>query len=168
MGYEAALIPSIEAVNQAQKKRVYQKMTDRFSALDDKTFALWGLAFKPNTDDMREAPAVALIEQLLAAGAKVRAYDPAATEEAHRIFANRNNLVLCDHRDETLEGADALAILTEWNEFRSPDFDLLRTKLVHPVIFDGRNLFEPSFMSEIGFEYYAIGRTNVVLSLIHI
>lgn len=162
VGYEAALIPSIEAVNQAQKKRVYQKMADRFSALDDKTFALWGLAFKPNTDDMREAPAVALIEQLLAAGAKVRAYDPAATEEAHRIFANRNNLVLCDHRDETLEGADALAILTEWNEFRSPDFDLLRTKLAHPVIFDGRNLFEPSFMSEIGFEYYAIGRTNVV------
>ena len=160
-GYDAALIPSIEAVNQAQKKRLFEKIAGRYGELSGKTIAMWGLAFKPNTDDMREAPAVALIEQLLEAGASVRAYDPAAGEEAHRIFGNQKNLVLCDHRDETLEGADALAILTEWNEFRSPNFDLLRTKLSDPVVFDGRNLFEPSFMREIGFDYYAIGRSNV-------
>ena len=160
-GYDAALIRSIESVNHAQKKRLFEKMCDRYKDLKGKTVAIWGLAFKPNTDDMREAPAVALIEQLLAAGASVRAYDPAAGHEAHRIFGNRNKLVLCENRDETLENADALAILTEWNEFRSPDFDLLRTKLSDPVVFDGRNLFEPSFMREIGFDYYAIGRSNV-------
>lgn len=160
-GYDAALIPSIEAVNHAQKKRLFEKIASRYGDVKGKTIAIWGLAFKPNTDDMREAPAVALIEQLLESGASVRAYDPEALEEAQRIFANRANLVLCDHRDETLEGADALAILTEWNEFRSPDFELLRQKLSDPVVFDGRNLFEPSFMREIGFDYYAIGRSNV-------
>jgi len=160
VGYDAKLIRSVEIVNQAQKKRLFAKITHHYDNLQGKTFALWGLAFKPNTDDMREAPSIALIGQLLAAGAKVRAYDPTALQEAERIYSDCDGVTLCLERDATLDGADGLAILTEWNEFRSPDFELLRERLSEAVIFDGRNLFEPSDMRKLGFDYYAIGRSN--------
>jgi UDPglucose 6-dehydrogenase len=126
--------------------------------LQGRTFALWGLAFKPNTDDMREAPSRVIIEALLQAGAKVRAYDPVALEEAGRIFAGRSGLTLCKGAYEVVEGADALVIATEWKEFRSPDFDRLKSSLSTGVIFDGRNLYEPSVLGRFGFTYYAIGR----------
>jgi UDPglucose 6-dehydrogenase len=130
--------------------------------LAGKTIAVWGLAFKPNTDDMREAPSRALMESLWSAGAKVRAYDPVAGEEAHRIYGNRADLELVKSSTEALKGADALAIVTEWQEFRSPDFDTMKSTLKHPVIFDGRNLYDPSFVKRFGLKYYAIGRGDSV------
>ena len=160
VGYEAELIRSVEAINQRQKQRLFEKMHDYFGGdLNGRTIALWGLAFKPNTDDMREAPSRALMDALFAAGAQVRAYDPAALQEARHLYADCAELTLCEHRDDTLTGADALAILTEWNEFRSPDFNLLKTRLKSPVIFDGRNLFDPEAVGAEGFDYFAIGRS---------
>ena len=128
------------------------------NAIHGKTLALWGLAFKPNTDDMREAPSRALMEACWAEGASVRAYDPEASAEAQRIYPDRSDLELCDSADEALAGADALVIVTEWNEFRSPDFDTIRERLSDPVIFDGRNLYDPDFVREYGIVYYGIGR----------
>jgi UDPglucose 6-dehydrogenase len=119
---------------------------------------VWGLAFKPNTDDMREAPAVTLIELLLKAGAQVRAYDPAASAEARRIFDGRAGIVLAKTAYDAAQGADALAIVTEWQEFRSPDFERLKQILKNPVIFDGRNLYDPGTAGRFGITYYAIGR----------
>ena len=120
---------------------------------------MWGLAFKPNTDDMREAPSRVLIEGLWAAGAKVRAYDPVANEEAQRIYGERrDDLTLVGSSTEALHGADALAIVTEWQEFRSPDFDTIKAELTEPVIFDGRNLYDPAYLARLGFKYYGIGR----------
>jgi UDPglucose 6-dehydrogenase len=119
---------------------------------------LWGLAFKPNTDDMREAASRVLMELLWSAGAKVRAYDPVAMSEALRIYGKRDDLVLCNASAEVLEGADALAIVTEWREFRSPDFEHIKATLRTPAIFDGRNLYDPAQMARAGFSYYAIGR----------
>jgi UDPglucose 6-dehydrogenase len=116
------------------------------------------MAFKPGTDDMREAPSRVLMEQLWAAGAKVRAFDPAAMKETRRIYGERVELALCNRARETLEGADALAIVTEWKEFRSPDFEYLKKQLKAPVIFDGRNLYDLAMMKKLGFQYYAIGR----------
>jgi len=162
--YDPQLINAVENVNEQQKHKLFQKMERYFSrlgSLQGKTIALWGLAFKPNTDDMREAPSRTLIDALIAAGARVRAYDPAAGEEALRIYGNSNDLLVCDERDDTLEGADALAIVTEWNEFRSPDLELLKQRLTRPVIFDGRNLFEPQRLRDVGFDYLAIGRSNL-------
>lgn len=162
--YDPQIINAVESVNERQKHKLFEKMERYFSklgTLEGKTVALWGLAFKPNTDDMREAPSRTLIDSLTAAGARVRAYDPAAGAEANRIFGNRDDLLICDERDDTLEGADALAIVTEWNEFRSPDLELLKKRLARPVIFDGRNLFEPQRMRDIGFDYLAIGRSNL-------
>ena len=127
-------------------------------AIKGKTIALWGLAFKPNTDDMREASSRTLMEALWAAGAKVRAHDPVAMEECTRIYGERPDLVLCQTPEEALEGADALAIVTEWNVFRSPEFDTIKASLKQPVIFDGRNLYNPELMAQLGFSYYAIGR----------
>ncbi|MEM7217535.1 MAG: UDP-glucose/GDP-mannose dehydrogenase family protein [Pseudomonadota bacterium] len=158
VGFEAELIDSVQQVNQKQKMRLFEKISARFPDLDGKTFALWGLAFKPNTDDMREAPSVALIEALTAAGAHVRGYDPAAGHVAEKLFADNDAMLVCRDRDATLAGADALVIVTEWNEFRSPDFAHLRSQLSQPLIFDGRNLFEPEDLRELGFEYLAIGR----------
>lgn len=158
IGYDAKLIRNIESVNNYQKTRLFEKVRKHFGDLSGLTVALWGLAFKPNTDDMREAPSVTLINQLIAAGAKVRAYDPEAANEAERIFRQEDRITICEMRDQTLEGSDALVIITEWNEFRSPDFQLIRERLAHPVIFDGRNLFEPKQMLDQGFTYYAIGR----------
>jgi len=126
--------------------------------LSGRRFALWGLAFKPNTDDMREAPSVALIAELIGAGATLRAYDPAAGAEAKRVFAEESRLQVVDSPMATLEGADALAIVTEWQEFRSPDFAAIKAKLKTPAIFDGRNLYDPAVVKSHGLEYYSIGR----------
>jgi UDPglucose 6-dehydrogenase len=130
--------------------------------LQGKVIALWGLAFKPNTDDMREAPSRPLMEALWAAGCRVRAYDPVAMTQTRKIYGDRDDFTLCESAEETLEGADALAIATEWREFRSPNFDLLKSKLAAPVIFDGRNLYDPRFLRSIGFRYYGIGRGDSV------
>jgi UDPglucose 6-dehydrogenase len=159
VGYEAKLLDSVETVNKAQKQVLFDKISRHYGGqLQGKTFAIWGLAFKPGTDDMREAPSRVLIEQLWNAGAKVRAFDPAAMKETRRIFGERPDLALCTRAREALEGADALAIVTEWKEFRSPDFDNLKKQLKSPVIFDGRNLYDPAMMKKLGFKYYAIGR----------
>jgi UDPglucose 6-dehydrogenase len=131
-------------------------MQAHFSSLKGKTIALWGLAFKPRTDDMREAPAIVVIERLLAAGATVRAYDPGARETARRIFDGR--VELAEKSYDALAGADALAIVTEWNEFREPDFDKMRQLMRSPVVFDGRNIYSPEQMRTLGFTYFSIGR----------
>jgi UDPglucose 6-dehydrogenase len=165
VGYTPALLDSVEAVNKQQKQVLFDKISRHFDGkLAGKTIAMWGLAFKPGTDDMREAPSRVLLEQLWKAGAKVRAFDPAAMKETKRIFGDRPDLVLCTRARETLEGADALAIVTEWKEFRSPDFDNLKKQLKTPVVFDGRNLYDPAMMKKLGFTYYAIGRGEAAKS----
>jgi UDPglucose 6-dehydrogenase len=159
VGYEPKLLDSVETVNKAQKQVLFDKISKHYGGnLQGKTIAIWGLAFKPGTDDMREAPSRVLMEQLWAAGAKVRAFDPAAMKETRRIYGERVELALCNRARETLEGADALAIVTEWKEFRSPDFEYLKKQLKAPVIFDGRNLYDLAMMKKLGFQYYAIGR----------
>jgi UDPglucose 6-dehydrogenase len=157
--FDAQLLKSVEAVNKRQKQLLFRKIKAYFTGdLKGRTIALWGLAFKPNTDDMREAPARELMEALWAAGAKVRAYDPVAMSEARRIYGDRPDLALVDSAEAALEGADALAVVTEWQEFRSPDFDLIRDALKNKVIFDGRNLYEPSLVKSFGLTYHGIGR----------
>ena len=159
MGHQPQLLEAVEAVNDRQKNALVRKIAHHFQdQLQGRTFALWGLAFKPNTDDMREAPSRVIIEALLKAGARVRAYDPVALEEAHRIFGDRPGLTLCRNAYEVAHGADALVIATEWKEFRSPDFDRLKASLSAGVIFDGRNLYDPAILQRFGFTYYAIGR----------
>ncbi len=158
VGYEAGILQAVEAVNGRQKRVLFDKIAGHFGELRGRTFALWGLAFKPNTDDMREAPSRVLIEALWAAGAAVRAYDPVAMPETRRLYGERPDLTLCRTSPEALLGADALVIVTEWQEFRSPDFDYIKDSLRTPVIFDGRNLYDPSQMARAGFSYYAIGR----------
>jgi UDPglucose 6-dehydrogenase len=158
-GVAPALIRAVEAVNDAQKTVLFRKIQGHYGEeLAGKTVALWGLAFKPNTDDMREASSRVLMEALWDAGALVRAYDPEAGEETRRIYGDRPDLVICASQEEALDGADCLAIVTEWREFRSPDFDHLKANLSAPVIFDGRNLYEPGHLEAQGFQYYAIGR----------
>jgi UDPglucose 6-dehydrogenase len=158
--YQARLLEAVEAVNKSQKGFLVAKMRRHFGpgGLKGRTIALWGLAFKPNTDDMREAPALTVIEELLADGARVQAFDPVAMDEARRIFGARDGLTLVQDSRSALEGADVLAIVTEWQEFRSPDFDFMRATLRQPVIFDGRNLYSPDLMKRLGFSYYAVGR----------
>jgi UDPglucose 6-dehydrogenase len=159
VGYRAQILEAVEAVNARQKEVLFRKINAHFGGkLKDRTIALWGLAFKPNTDDMREAPSRVLMEALWAAGARVRAYDPVAMPEAGRIYGERKDLELCESGEQALEGADALAIITEWQEFRSPDFDLIKARLKQPAVFDGRNLYDPSFMTRLGFHYFAMGR----------
>lgn len=161
--YDARILNAVEAVNRDQKLSVFDKIARHFDGkLKGRTIALWGLAFKPNTDDMREAPSRALMEALWKQGARVRAYDPVATDEARRIYGDRADLVLCKSAEAALEGADALAIVTEWSEFRSPDYDHLKAKLKQPVIFDGRNLYDPTYLARIGLTYYGIGRGKSV------
>ena len=155
-GYDFQILRAVEAVNQRQKERLVSKMQEHFKQLTGKTIALWGLAFKPRTDDMREAPAIPIIERLLSAGATVRAYDPAAGPVAKRIFDTR--IALCERSYDALAGADALAIVTEWNEFREPDFDKMRALLKSPIVFDGRNIYSPEHMRALGFTYFSIGR----------
>jgi len=155
-GYDFKILSAVEAVNEAQKSRLVEKMLGHFDTLKGRTVALWGLAFKPRTDDMREAPAIAIIERLLAHGATVRAYDPEAGHTARGIFDCR--ITLCDRSYEAVQGADALAIVTEWNEFREPDFAKVRSLMRSPVIFDGRNIYSPEHMRGLGFTYFSIGR----------
>ncbi|MGJ8682622.1 UDP-glucose dehydrogenase family protein [Paraglaciecola sp.] len=158
-GYTAQILESVEAVNYKQKEKLFSYISRHFSGdLAGKTVALWGLSFKPNTDDMRESSSRVLMEALWAAGAKVKAYDPEAMEETQRIYGTRDELSLMGTKEAALEGADFLVICTEWQAFRAPDFDLIKEKLTYPLLFDGRNLFEPKLMMEYGLHYYAIGR----------
>ena len=160
-GYNAKILGAVEAVNQAQKSVLLTKIDAHFGAdLTGKTFAIWGLAFKPNTDDMREAPSQVIIDGLIARGAKVQAHDPVAIDEARRIYAGNNSIRFFDELYQTTEGANALVIVTEWKAFRSPDFDQLKSQLNDPIIFDGRNIYEPVNMTELGFKYIGIGRSN--------
>ncbi|MCC5863953.1 MAG: UDP-glucose/GDP-mannose dehydrogenase family protein [Wenzhouxiangella sp.] len=153
------ILEAVEAVNQDQKTRLAAKIKQRLGDdLSGRHFALWGLAFKPRTDDMREASSLVLIDELLAAGATIAAYDPAAMEVAAALLGQRPGIRFADSAAACLEGADALVIVTEWNEFRSPDFERLRARLKEPMVFDGRNLFEPEEMMGMGFEYFAFGR----------
>ena len=157
--FEAELLKSVEAVNRRQKQLLFHKIHAWSGGrLEGRTIALWGLAFKPNTDDMREAPARELMEALWAAGARVRAYDPVAMPEARRIYGERADLDLVDSAEAALDGADVLAIVTEWKEFRSPDFERMRDALRHKVIFDGRNLYDPGLVRSFGLTYHGIGR----------
>jgi len=158
-GYEARLLNAVEEVNRAQKHVLFDKISHYFKGdLKGKVIALWGLAFKPNTDDMREASSRALMEDLWQAGATVQAFDPEAMNEAQRIYGDHPGLMLCGTKEQALKGADVLAICTEWKEFRSPDFDEIARALREAVIFDGRNLYEPEMVERHGFIYYAIGR----------
>ncbi|OZG72100.1 UDP-glucose 6-dehydrogenase [Hahella sp. CCB-MM4] len=156
--YDAVLLRSVEAVNERQKQSLFEKIKQHYGDLQGKTVALWGLSFKPNTDDMREASSRVLIEALWEAGASVQAFDPEAMKETQRIYGSRDNLTLCGTKEQALKGADCLVICTEWKEFRSPDFDEVMAVLNEPVIFDGRNLYDPERMASKGFQYYGIGR----------
>ncbi len=155
-GYDFRILSAVEDVNRSQKERLVEKIAKHFGSLKGRTIALWGLAFKPRTDDMREAPAIPIIERLLEAGVRVQAYDPAAIPVARKIFGDR--ITFCDKSYDALAGADALAIVTEWNEFREPDFARMRTLLKAPVVFDGRNIYSPEHMRALGFSYFSIGR----------
>jgi UDPglucose 6-dehydrogenase len=158
-GYDAQLLNAVEAVNLRQKRRIVEKLHDHYDGnLKGKTIALWGLSFKPRTDDMRAAPSRVIMEALWEAGASIRAYDPEAMEEAARIYPDQDGLELCDTAYGAVEGVDALVIITEWQEFRSPDFNLLKEKLADAVIFDGRNLYDPETLGMFGLKYFAIGR----------
>jgi len=163
-GYEARLLTAVEAVNLQQKGKLFELISRHYvGALSGKTIALWGLAFKPNTDDMREASSRHLMEALWKAGATVRAFDPQAREATRRLYGDRPELVLCASANEALDGADALAVVTEWKAFRSPDFQRIATTLSTPVIFDGRNLYDPAAVEEAGIAYYGIGRGRSLL-----
>jgi UDPglucose 6-dehydrogenase len=160
-GYTAELIKAVEAVNNRQKIKLFEKLVKHFGGannLSGKIIALWGLSFKPNTDDMREAPSRTLMEALWQSGAKIQAFDPVAMDECQRIYGQRDDLTLMGTKEAALHNADALMIVTEWQQFRAPDFDLIKAELKKPVIFDGRNLFSPERMEGKGFTYYSIGR----------
>jgi len=158
-GCEAPLLRSVEQVNDRQKHRLAERLHQHFGAdLSGRTFALWGLAFKPNTDDMREAPSRVLMDAIWAAGGKVQAYDPEAMKEAQHLYGLRDDLTLCGTQEAALKGADALLICTEWQQFRAPDFELIQRTLKQAVIIDGRNLYDPARLRQRGFTYYAIGR----------
>jgi UDPglucose 6-dehydrogenase len=142
-----------------KKNTLFKKIQSHFSGkLEGKVFAIWGLSFKPNTDDMREAPSRVLIEALWKAGAKVQAYDPEAMEETQRIYGSRADLDLCGTKEAALKNADALVIVTEWQSFKAPDFNLIKSALIDGTIFDGRNLFDPKRVLAKGLNYYSIGR----------
>jgi UDPglucose 6-dehydrogenase len=160
VGHQPEILTAVESVNKRQKELLFDKMRRHFgdAGLQGRTIALWGLAFKPNTDDMREAPSRALIDMLVKIGAGVRAYDPVAGAEAKRAYGDEPHFKLCRNAYEAVEGADALAIITEWQEFRSPDFERLKKLLKSPLIFDGRNLYDPAMVGRFGLTYYAIGR----------
>jgi UDPglucose 6-dehydrogenase len=162
-GYAPRLLQAVEAVNQAQKQRLFALIQRHFGGdLRGKTIAVWGLAFKPNTDDMRAAPSRTLMEALWGAGARVRAYDPEAQRETRRSYGERADLTLCVQPYEALQGADALVLVTEWKVFRSPDFARIRAALATPVLFDGRNLYDPAAVESAGLAYYGIGRGRSV------
>ena len=160
-GHALELLSAVESVNEKQKQWLAEKIVTRLGGdLSGKRFAMWGLAFKPGTDDMRDAPSRVLIARLAELGAQVVAYDPVAMDEAKRAMKGQKGLAFAESASEALEGADALVIVTEWKEFRSPDFEEIRTALRQPLVFDGRNLFEPALMKSLGIEYHAIGRAR--------
>lgn len=164
LGYPATLIEAVEAVNARQKQTIFGKLAEHFGGaerLAGKTIAVWGLAFKPNTDDMREAPSRTLMEALWAAGAKVQAYDPVARTETKRIYGSRDDMLLAEDKYSALNGADALAICTEWQQFRAPDFDEMGLRLKSRLIFDGRNIFSPERLRADGWAYISVGRAAV-------
>jgi UDPglucose 6-dehydrogenase len=162
-GYEAQLLNAVEAVNEHQKGHLFELIQRHYGgSVTGKTFAVWGLAFKPNTDDMRAASSRRLLQQLWEAGANVRAYDPEARDEAQRVFGERDDLVLCDSAHAALAGADALVVVTEWKQFRSPDFAQLKAAIGDGVLFDGRNLYQPDDVEDAGLAYYGIGRGRSV------
>lgn len=159
MGYKAELLNAVENVNDRQKQVLFNKVFQHYKGdLQGKIFALWGLAFKPKTDDMREAASRVILEALINAGAAVRAFDPEAMDEAKRIYGDKQGLTLVGTAEEALQGANALIVVTEWKNFWSPDFDLIKNSLKDPVIFDGRNLYQPELLNKLGITYYAIGR----------
>ena len=163
IGYEADLLKSVEAVNQRQKYRLFENICKYFDDdMNGKIIAIWGLSFKPETDDMREASSRVLMEALWTAGAKVRAYDPEALEATRRLYPDNDALVLCETANDAVSGADVLAIVTEWQEFRNPDFAHIKQKMKYPVIFDGRNLYDPTMVEALGLTYYGIGRGQSV------
>jgi UDPglucose 6-dehydrogenase len=157
VGLPLKMMQAVDDVNEAQKQILFHKIQTHFGPnLRGKTLAVWGLAFKPRTDDVREAPALVLIDQLLKAGVTVRVHDPEAMANVRELYGDK--LVYCDRPYGALEGADGLALVTEWPEFRTPNFDLMKQLLAAPVIFDGRNLYDEKVMAQNGFAYYAIGR----------
>lgn len=159
VGYDAKVLEAVEAVNYRQKEKLFDYIMHYFKGdVKGKTIALWGLSFKPNTDDMREASSRVLMEKLWAEGANVQAYDPEAMEETQRIYGTRDDLVLMGTKEATLNGADTLVICTEWQAFKAPDFEFIKANLSEPVVFDGRNLFDPEIIASYGLSYYAIGR----------
>jgi UDPglucose 6-dehydrogenase len=161
-GYNAQLLAGVESVNDNQKQVLVNKISKHYDGnLKDKTFAMWGLSFKPNTDDMREASSRVVMEMLWDKGAKIKAFDPQAMHETTRIYGQRGDLELVDSPESALDGVDALIVMTEWNVFRSPDFSELKQKMKAPVIFDGRNIYKPQLVQEFGFTYYSIGRQAV-------
>lgn len=160
VGYNSQILKAVEEVNAAQKRVLVNKLVSHFGAdLSGKLFTIWGLAFKPQTDDMREAPAIVIINELLKLGAKVQAYDPIAMEEAGKIFGNNPNIVLTEDEYRALEGSDGLMLITEWHQFRYPDFNRAAELMRNKVIFDGRNLYDPATVKALGFSYYGIGRS---------
>ncbi len=164
VGYEPLMMRAVEAVNRRQKLRLVDKVRAFYGDdLAGKTFALWGLAFKPNTDDMREAPSRAIMEALWAAGARVQAHDPEAMNECRRIYGEREDLCLCETPEQALEGADALLLVTEWKRFWNPDPEQLKHRLKQAVIFDGRNIYDPEQMRQAGFRYFGIGRGETLI-----
>ncbi|MCV6604882.1 MAG: nucleotide sugar dehydrogenase, partial [Porticoccaceae bacterium] len=161
-GYVSQLLKAVDQVNERQKRRLFEKIYHYFNGdLAGKTFALWGLAFKPNTDDVREAPSRQLMAQLWRSGARVRAYDPHAMDAIQDIYGCRDDLVLTGTKEAAVSGADALIVCTEWKAFWAPDFAALRQQLKNPVIFDGRNLYDPARIQEQGFDYFGVGRSAV-------
>jgi UDPglucose 6-dehydrogenase len=159
------VLQAVEDANERQKHLLVDKVTARFGQdLAGRTFAMWGLAFKPNTDDMREAPSRVIVHELTRRGAVVQAYDPVAMPEASRVMEGVAGLRLCASQEQALAGADALLVVTEWKEFRNPDFDAIKAALKQPLIFDGRNIYEPALMQMHGIDYHGIGRAAAVRS----
>jgi len=160
-GYHSRILQAVEAVNHDQKSTMVRKIKEHFSNdIEGQVFAIWGLSFKPNTDDMREAPSRRVIEELLNEGASVRLYDPVAMDEVKRIYGERDGVFYALNQDDAVKGSNALVVLTEWLVFRSPDFEMIKRDLSHPVIFDGRNIYSPEFMEQSGFTYHSIGRPS--------
>lgn len=168
MGYAPQILKAVESVNYTQKNKLFEyisshfKLSENEDAIREKTFAIWGLSFKPNTNDMRDAPSRVLMESLWASGAKVQAFDPSAMEEAQRIYFEQRNLMLMGTKESALKGADALIICTDWQNFKAPDFNLIKSELSSPVVFDGRNLYDPIRMNKNGITYYSIGRIGLL------
>jgi UDPglucose 6-dehydrogenase len=161
MGSEMQILTAVDRLNKERKLLLVERVLEHFKKdIQGRQLAVWGLAFKPNTDDMREAPSVAIIRKLLDLGAKVSAYDPVAMPNARFYF--KDSILYAQDEYDALNGSDALLIVTEWNEFRNPDFASIKSKLKYPLVFDGRNIFEPDKMKELGFSYYSIGRKPVL------